>query len=72
MSSTRTQVYLTDEQRERVDRVAASQGLTMAQVIRRALDDYLDDQPDPDAALVATFGAAPDAATPSRDSWARG
>jgi len=44
----------------------------MAQVIRRALDDYLDDQPDPDAALVATFGAAPDAATPSRDSWARG
>ncbi len=72
MSSTRTQVYLTDEQRKRVDRVAASQGLTMAQVIRRALDEYLDDQPDPDAALDATFGAAPDAATPSRDSWTRG
>lgn len=44
----------------------------MAQVIRRALDEYLDDLPDPDAALDATFGAAPDAATPSRDSWARG
>lgn len=72
MSSRRTQIYLTDEQRERVDRVAAAQGLTMAQVIRRALDDYLDDLPDPDAALDATFGAAPDAATPSRDSWARG
>ena len=72
MSSTRTQVYLTDEQRERVDRVAASQGITMAQVIRRALDEYLNDLPDPDAALDATFGAAPDAATPSRDSWARG
>ena len=72
MSSTRTQVYLTDEQRERVDRVAASEGLTMAQVIRRALDEYLDDLPDPDSALDATFGAAPDAAAPSRDSWARG
>ena len=72
MSSTRTQVYLTDEQRERVDRAAAAEGLTMAQVIRRALDEYLDDLPDPDTALNATFGAAPDAATPSRDSWARG
>ena len=72
MPSVRTQVYLTDEQRERVDRVAASEGLTMAQVIRRALDEYLDDLPDPDAALDATFGAAPDAAAPSRDSWARG
>ena len=72
MPSTRTRVYLTDEQRERVDRVAASEGLTMAQVIRRALDEYLDDLPDPDAALDATFGAAPDAAAPSRDSWARG
>ena len=72
MSSTRTQVYLTDEQRQRIDRVAASEGLTMAQVIRRALDEYLDDLPDPDAALDATFGAAPDAAAPSRDSWARG
>ena len=72
MPSTRTQVYLTDEQRERVDRVAASEGLTMAQVIRRALDEYLDDVPDPDAALDATFGAVPDATVPSRDSWARG
>ena len=72
MSSTRTQVYLTDEQRERVDRVAASEGITMAQVIRRAIDEYLNDLPDPDAALDATFGAVPDAATPSRESWARG
>lgn len=72
MSSRRTQVYLTEEQRARVDRVAASQGLTMAQVIRRALDEYLDELPDPDIALNATFGAAPDAAAPSRDSWARG
>lgn len=72
MSSTRTQVYLTDEQRARVDRVAAAEGLTMAQVIRRALDEYLDGLPDPEAALDATYGAVPDAAAPSRDSWARG
>ncbi len=72
MSSTRTQVYLTDEQRERVDRVAAAEGLTMAQVIRRALDEYLDDRPDPEDALAATFGAVPDAEAPSRDSWTRG
>ena len=72
MSSTRTQVYLTDEQRERIDRVAAAEGLSMAQVIRRAVDEYLDDRPDPEAALAATFGAIPDAIAPSRDAWSRG
>ena len=72
MSSTRTQVYLTDEQRERIDRVAAAEGLSMAQVIRRAVDEYLDDRPDPAAALAATFGAIPDATAPSRDAWSRG
>lgn len=72
MSSTRTQVYLTDEQRERIDRVAAIEGLSMAQVIRRAVDEYLDDRPDPEAALAATFGAVPDADVPSRDAWSRG
>jgi len=72
MSSTRTQVYLTDEQRKRIDRVAAVEGLSMAQVIRRAVDEYLDDRPDPEAALAATFGAVPDATVPSRDVWSRG
>ena len=72
MSSTRTQVYLTDEQRERIDRVAAAEGLSMAQVIRRAVDEYLDDRPDPGAALAATFGAIPHATAPPRDAWSRG
>jgi predicted DNA-binding protein len=72
MPSTRTQVYLTDEQRRRIDRVAEAEGMTMAQVIRRAVDEYLDDRPDADAALAATFGAAPDATAPSRDGWSRG
>ena len=72
MSSTRTQVYLTDEQRARIDRVAAVEGVSMAQVIRRAVDEYLDDRPNPGAALDATFGAVPDAIAPSRDAWSRG
>ncbi len=70
--SRRTQIYLTDEQRRRIDEIAASEGITMAEVIRRAIDDYLSDQPDPRAALAATFGAAPDATVPSRDEWDRG
>jgi len=36
MSATRTQVYLTDEQRQRVDAIAEAEGVTMAAVIRRA------------------------------------
>lgn len=70
--SMRTQVYLTDQQRQRIDEIAESEGVTMAEIIRRAVDGYLDEQPDPRAALAATFGAAPDAAVPSRDEWDRG
>ena len=70
--STRTQVYLTDEQRRRIDEVAEAEGVTMAEIIRRALDDYFDEQPDANATLAATFGAAPDAEVPSRDEWDRG
>ncbi len=72
MSATRTQVYLTEEQRRRIDLVAKASGVTMAEVIRRALDEYLSEEPDPSAVLVATFGADPDLAVPSRDEWGRG
>jgi hypothetical protein len=44
----------------------------MAEVIRRAIDEYVHDEQDPAAALAATFGAAPLADAPSRDSWRRG
>ena len=71
MSATRTQVYLTEEQRRRIDTVARSEGVTMAEVIRRALDRYLTDDPDPAEALASTFGADPDASTPSREEWDR-
>lgn len=72
MTAVRTQIYLTDELRQRINRVASQSGLTMAEVIRRALDAYLDEEPDPRAALSATFGADPQASVPPRDEWDRG
>jgi hypothetical protein len=71
MSTIRTQIYLTDGQRELIDQVARSEGVTMAEVVRRALDAYLSRELDPSAALKATFGAASEASVPSRDEWDR-
>jgi hypothetical protein len=73
MSATRTQVYLTEEQRRRIDALADAEGVTMAEIVRRALDAYLEEgNQDPTPALAATFGADPDLAPPSRDEWDRG
>jgi Ribbon-helix-helix protein, copG family len=72
MSATRTQIYLTDAQRELIDSLAESEGVSMAEVVRRALDSYLSSEVDPGEALQATFGAAPDLEVPSRDEWSRG
>ncbi len=72
MSAVRTQIYLPPELRERIDRAARARGTTMADVIRTAVDRYLDEATDASTALAATFGAAPDAAAPSRDEWDRG
>lgn len=72
MSATRTQIYLTEEQRVRVDQAAEALGVTMAELIRRAVDGYLGDEIDPSSALASTFGADPGATVPSRDSWQRG
>ena len=72
MSATRTQIYLTEEQRRKVDQMADSEGVPMAVIIRRALDEYLSDDADATTALAATFGAAPSATSPSRDEWQRG
>jgi hypothetical protein len=71
MSATRTQIYLTEEQRRRIDARAGVEGLTLAEFIRRAVDAYLGVDPDPTAALAATFGADPDAGVPGRDGWDR-
>jgi len=72
MTATRTQIYLTPDQRSRIDQVAAAEGVTMAEVIRRAVDRYLGDDADPSTALASTFGADRSAASPSRDDWHRG
>lgn len=73
MSAIRTQVYLTDEQRRRIDELAEVEGVTMAEVIRRALDAYLDhESPDAEEALASTFGVLPDVAVPTRAEWHRG
>jgi predicted DNA-binding protein len=72
MSSTRTQVYLTPEQRQRIDQLTKSRGVTLAEVVRRALDDYLDEEAPIAAPILAeTFGAVPDVAPPNRDDCDR-
>lgn len=73
MSATRTQIYLTDEQRARIDVITERDGVPMAVVIRRAVDAYLRSvAPDPAEALRATFGVVPDIEEPDRDEWDRG
>jgi predicted DNA-binding protein len=65
----RTQVYLTEEQRARLDELARRQGQAMAQLIREAIDRFLAEGDD----LDATFGSAPGIGgrVPSRDEWER-
>jgi hypothetical protein len=66
-------VYLTEEQRRRIDEIARAEGVTLAEVVRRALNAYLrEHQPDAAEALAATFGADAQAARPDRDEWDRG
>jgi predicted DNA-binding protein len=72
MASTRTQIYLTDDQRRGLDARGRRTGASMARMIREAVDAYLaDDRPDAQAALDETFGALPDLQLPSRDEWDR-
>lgn len=73
MPSMRTQIYLTDDQRRRLDARTRRTGAPMARMIREAVDAYLaDDRPDVEAALSETFGALPDLELPDRDEWDRG
>lgn len=67
MASVRTQIYLTEQQRVRLNDRAQRQGVRMAQIIRDAIDSFLSTEDD----VEATFGAAPDIARklPSRDEW---
>jgi hypothetical protein len=72
MAALRTQIYLTEEQRSRLDALGRRDGKPLAALVREAVDEYLDHgAPDADAALDATFGALPQLEVPSRDEWDR-
>jgi hypothetical protein len=72
MPATRTQIYLTDDQRRRLDARGRRTGAPMARIIREAVDAYLaEDRPDLQAALDETFGTLPDMELPNRDEWDR-
>ena len=72
MAATRTQVYLTEDQRKRIDELTARNGQSLAWIVRDALDQYLaGPSPDRRRALDATFGALPEIVVPSRDEWNR-
>jgi predicted DNA-binding protein len=73
MAATRTQVYLTADQRERLDRLVRRRGVSLAHLIREALDRYLaESEPDLEEALRSTFGSMPDLEVPSREEWDAG
>jgi hypothetical protein len=72
MPSTRTQIYLTEEQRRQLDVRGRRSGAPLARMIREAVDAYLaNDRPDTQAALDEAFGSLPDLQLPSRDEWDR-
>lgn len=80
MAATRTQVYLTQEQRDQIEALRARDGRTLAEVIRSALDEYLEthgrfdearERTETQRVLDETFGIAPDFEVPPRDEWDR-
>jgi Arc/MetJ-type ribon-helix-helix transcriptional regulator len=80
MAATRTQVYLTQEQRDRIEELRARDGRTLAEVIRAALDEYLAthgrqaavrELAERQRVLDETFGSMPDFEIPPRDEWNR-
>jgi Ribbon-helix-helix protein, copG family len=73
MPATRTQIYLTEEQRVELDRIVRRRGVTLAAVVREAVARYLaDSEPDLGEALASTFGSMPDLEVPSREEWDAG
>ena len=72
MAARRTQIYLTAEQRKRLDEQRRRERRTLAELVREAVDAYLTDRSvDPATALNSTFGALPKLELPSRDEWER-
>ena len=74
MGAQRTQIYLTAEQRARIDAECVRTGVSLAEVIRIAVDEYLAARDDDEyrEVLRRTFGAIPDMPYPDRSDWDRG
>jgi predicted phage gp36 major capsid-like protein len=79
-TATRTQVYLTAEQRRQIEELRAADGRTLAEVLRAALDEYLAThgraakekwRAETQRVLDETFGSMPDLEYPPRDEWDR-
>lgn len=69
----RTQIYLTDEQRERIGRMAEDRGVSRAEVIRGILDRELGiavGASEREEAVQASAGVMADA--PPWEEWLRG
>jgi len=72
MAATRTQIYLTRQQRARLDEIRRREGLTLAELVRKAIDEYLENfAPSVADALRETAGALPDLDVPPREEWDR-
>lgn len=70
MATTRTQIYLTEEQRERLDELAGRRSVSMATVVRDAIDAYVGEaREDVSVVLDETFGSLPTLKVPSRAEW---
>lgn len=74
MAATRTQIYLTAEQRARLDELRRRDRKSLAEVIREAIDAYLAGEGGETLqdALDATYGSMPDLEVPPRSEWDRG
>jgi hypothetical protein len=73
MAATRTQIYLTADQRARLDAIRRREGKSLAQVVRDAVDAHVGrSSPSLAEVLEATAGTMPDLKVPSRDEWDRG
>lgn len=72
MAGVRTQIYLTEEQRARLEALMKRDGKSLAELVREAIDAFLGSGGvDPQEAMASTFGADPDFRVPPRAGWRR-
>lgn len=70
MPATRTQIYLTAEQRRRLDARRRRERKSLAQLVREAIDAYLGEpSADVQRVLDETFGSLPNLEVPPRTEW---